>query len=358
MTDSVQLEEGTENQPAPNQKEVDGMESVADNAGGSEPSNKEGARDIDNNNPDPMPHPDTSLEAGHEPSDKEGARPTDKDNSEPMPKLTTESIDDSEEAKLVLEQDTPETALSEDIKSLLESIDLPEEFKTQALGLFEGAVAARVADIKKEMFALNEAKMDEYKSLLAEKVEEKTDAMVAESVAKWLEENKTEVKSNVRTQIAESFMANLVTLLEAHYITVPDGKEDVLESALEEADTLRAQLDEQTKLVESYKAQTVKAEKALVVESLVKSLTDTQAERVRELAESVEFESQDSYTTKMTAIVESITKTKSEKSSEFLTEDVNGEVVITENTETPKAKTIDPFVEHLLKDINRVTGKK
>jgi hypothetical protein len=355
MTDSVQLEEGAENQPKPNQKEVDGMETVVDNAGGSEPSNKEGARGIDNNNPDPMPHPDASLEAGHEPSDKEGARPIDKNNSEPMPKLQTESIDDTAEAKLVTEQETPETALSEDIKSLLESIELPEEFKTQALGLFEGAVAARVADIKKDMFALNEAKMDEYKALLAEKVEEKTDAMVAESVAKWLEENKTEVKSNVRTQIAESFMANLMNLLEAHYITVPEGKEDVLESTLARADELQVQLDEQVALNESLKVKTAAVERALVVESLVKSLTDTQAERVRELSESVEFDTTETYTTKMAAIVESITKTG--KSSEFLTEDAQGEVVIKENLETQKGKTIDPFVEHLLADIKRVSGK-
>lgn len=264
-----------------------------------------------------------------------------------------ESIDDSVESKVVFEQEDVSVKLSEDIKALLEAIEMPEAHKTQALGLFEGAVAGRIADIKKEMFAVNEAKMSEYKIQLSEKVEKDTDTYVSEAVAKWLEENKTEVKSNLRTQIAESFMGGLLQLLETHYVTVPEGKEDILETALAKVEELEIKLDETVKENDALKESTLKTEKALVVESLVKSLTDTQAERVKQLAESVVFDSQESYTIKLQAIVESISKSNTGKASEFLTEDAKGDIQITEKTEAPKSK-VDPLVEQLMKDLERL----
>lgn len=320
---------------------------VADTSLGGDTTPKEGKRDADKDNAEPIEMADASLEMGHEPTDKEGKRPIDADNADP---LKTESIDDTEEAKIVFEQATPDVKLSEDIKSLLESLELPDEFKTKALGMFEGAIALRVADIKKEMFKLNEACMGEYKEKLAKKVEEDTDTFVSEAVAKWLEENQTQVKSNVRTQIAESFMANLLNLLDSHYITIPEGKEDILETALAKADDLQVKLDEQIKENESLKESTKQAEKSLVVESLVKSLTDTQAERVRTLAEGVEFDAKDLFATKLTAIVESLTKVNTEKPSTSLLEDVKGEVVIKEEATKPKS-TIHPFVQRMSDDL-------
>lgn len=321
---------------------------VADTSLGSDTTPKEGKRDADKDNPDDIKMADTSLELGHEPTGKSGKRPIDADNADPMVKV--EGIDDTKEAKIVFEQAIPDVQLSEDIKSLLESLELPEEFKTKALGMFEGAIALRVADIKKEMFKLNEAVMAEYKTTLATKVEESTDTYVSEAVAKWLEENQTQVKSNVRTQIAESFMANLLNLLESHYISIPEGKEDILETALAKADDLQVKLDEQVKLNESLKESTKVAEKALVVESIVKSLTDTQAERVRTMAEGVDFDLKETFETKLTAIVESLTKVNAGKPSTSLLEDVTGEVVIKEEVAKPKS-TIHPFVQMMSNDL-------
>lgn len=332
--------------PADNDN-AEAIVAVADTSLGGDTTPKEGKRDADKDNAEPIEMADASLEMGHEPTDKEGKRPIDADNADP---LKTESIDDTEEAKIVFEQATPDVQLSEDIKSLLESLELPEEFKTKALGMFEGAIALRVADIKKEMFKLNEAVMSEYKATLATKVEESADTTVSEAVAKWLEENQTQVKSNVRTQIAESFMANLLNLLESHYITIPEGKEDILETALAKSDDLQVKLDEQIKLNESLKESTKVAEKALVVESIVKSLTDTQAERVRTLAEGVEFDLKDTFETKLTAIVESLTKVNTEKASTSLLEDATGEVVIKEEAAKPKS-TIHPFVQMMSDDL-------
>jgi hypothetical protein len=319
--------EGTENQPAPKQKAVDPLEVVpvpAEVAVG-EPSNLEGKLPVGNVNPEAAEPVDTSFDLGHEPKAKEGK----------LPVGESVDIDDTAEKAIVEESLNVEVKLAEDINTLLESIDLTPEFKTQALGLFEAAIAARVADIKTALIESNEAAMATYKETLAAKIEEQTDAYVTEAVATWVEKNETNVKTSVRVQIAESFMANLKNLFESHYITVPEGKEDILEAALEKADEFEAKNVALEEEIKALKESANKAEKLLVIESLLKPLTDTQAERVRQLAEEVIFESKDEYEVKMQAIVESISKTA--KPSEFIIEDANGEVVV-EEVVTEEAK--------------------
>ena len=141
-------------------------------------------------------------------------------------------IDDTEEAKLVKEQESPKVELSDDIASLIESIGLETEHKEKAITIFEAAVAGQVADLHKQMLQVNESLMSTYKETLATKLNEKVDLYLTESVNKWLEENQVSVKSSLRAQVAESFMANVIAVMESHYIDLPEGKEDVLEETL------------------------------------------------------------------------------------------------------------------------------
>lgn len=326
------LDEGLENQPKPHQKEEDKLDTLA------VPSE---------NNP-----PEITGKSG-------AKRPADKDNAEApikmdAPKVESVEIDDSEEAKLVSEQKEVSVELSEDIKSILESIDLPEEFKEKALTLFEAAVAGRVADIKKELTEANEVAMTAYKDALATRLEEQVSTKIAEATAQWIAENEVAVKASVRTQIAESFMAGLHDLFESHYITVPEGKEDILESTAAKLAETEAKLEESVKQLDNLIKESTEMKKKLVVEGLSKNLTDTQAERLMEMVSSVEFESQEQYEAKVSTIVESLVAVKP---SELLVEDGDGEV-ITENKEDKKEETLDadPAIVELAAAISKMNG--
>ena len=334
MTDT-KIEEGLENAPKPDAAGKEGLETVdtsTDLGGGADAKRpadktdgKEGLETIDTQG--------TDLDGAAGDGAK---RPADKSNAESL-KTESTDIDDTEESKVVFEQETPDTALSEDINGLLESIDLPVEFKDKAKTIFEAAVSGRIADIRKQMFAVNEAAMAEYKKTLAEKLEAKIEDQLTYAISQWIAENQVQVKSGIRTQIAESFMAGLYGLFESHYIAVPEGKEDVLESLLAKNEELETQVNEQaTKNIELAK-QLAESNKKVVLEGLTKNLTDTQAERLGELVESIEFTSVESYTEKVSTIVESITAVKA---STFLTEDVAGE-----NTEPTQA--IDESVDEV-----------
>ena len=342
MTDTNKIEEGLENHPKPNAKEKEGLSTV-DTSKDLDGSGADAHRPADNKgDKEGLEQPDTSKDLDG--SGADAHRPADKVNSEPLQTIDAKEsveIDDSVEAKVVFEQETPSTELSEDIASMLESIDLPTEFKEKAKTLFEAAVSGRVADIKKQMFAINEAAMAEYKTALSTKLEAQIDEQLTFAISQWISENQVEVKAGIRTQLAESFMAGLYDLFESHYIEVPEGKEDVLESALEKVETLEAKLNEQAEANAQLTKELNESKKKVVLESLTKSLTDTQAERLGELVESIEFESVESYTEKVSTIVESISAVKP---SEFLTEDVAGET--NEKSESPvvEGEEIDPRI--------------
>lgn len=277
------------------------------------------------------------------PKDKSKAkRPADNDNAQAPLHLGEKEedeeedekseIDDKDEKKKVMEQEVPSFEISKDISDLLESIDFPSEFKEKALTIFEAAVSGQVADLHKVMLEKNEEVMETYKKELSEKVETASTAYMTEAVEKWVAENQVAIKSNVRTQIAESFMANLVDLLESHYITVPEGKEDILDEALEKVETLKSQLDEKVLEIAALKEKADSQEKEAMFESATKDLTDVQKERVATLAESLKSVSVDSYKDKLATIVESLTK-ETIKPSESLVDEVSvTEEVVTEST--------------------------
>lgn len=293
------------------------------------------------------------------PKDKSKAkRPADNDNPQPQLHLGEKEkeddedeteIDDKDEKKKVMEQGIPSFNISKDISDLLESIDFPAEFKDKALTIFEAAVAGQVADLHKEMLESNEVAMSSYKKELSEKVEAASTAYMTEAVEKWVADNQVAIKSNVRTQIAESFMANLIDLLETHYISVPEGKEDILDEALGKVEELQKQLDEKVNEVASLKEQAESKEKESMFESATKDLTDVQKERVATLAESIKSASVDSYKTKLETIIESLTK-ETIKPSDSLVEEVIGtpEVITETKQEEDKYSYIKALAGQLI----------
>jgi ActR/RegA family two-component response regulator len=294
------IEEGLENVPKPNATPVEPLDKV-----------------------------ELAPEQKHQaPNDKSAAkRPADNDNPEPL--KDSIEIDDSVEATKVMEQEAPTVTISEDIGSLLESIDLPDEFKSKAVTIFEAAVAGQVADLHAQMLESNKAVMEAYKTELAERLEAQVNTYMTESVDKWLVDNQVQVKTNLRTQIAESFMAGLLDLLETHYIAVPEDKEDVLEASLQKIEDLNKLLAEKVETIDKLKEEKFQESKVLAFESATKDLTDVQKDRIATLAESIKDTDIETYKEKLSTIIEGLTVDKP-KASEFVTEEVEVEAPATE----------------------------
>lgn len=197
--------------------------------------------------------------------------------------------------------------VAEDVDALLSGSDaeLSEEFKEKATTIFEAAVKAKVAE---QLDAIQEAAQAEFETKLEEargELAEKVDGYLNYVVEEWVKDNALAIERGIRTEIAEEFMGGLKNLFIENYIDVPEEKADLVDELAIKSDELEAKLNEEFEKNVAMKKEldAIKAENAL--SEAVVGLTDTQAEKVKALAEGVEFETIDQYREKLETIKES-----------------------------------------------------
>merc|ERR1712072_175116 len=120
--------------------------------------------------------------------------------------------------------------------------------------------------------------------------------------------------------LTESFLSGMKGLFEEHYVSIPDDKYDVLESMVEKLDDMETKLNEQIEKNVSLNSR--------LGESVANGLAATQKEKLASLAESVEFESEESYREKLETLKESYFASKGTPTSntENLSEGVDNSV--------------------------------
>lgn len=236
-----------------------------------------------------------------------------------------------EDKKEVAEVNEPATVSSQ-VASLLEAEGLSEEFKTQAVTIFEAAVTDRVLQLEEGL----KTKFDTQLAEAIAELDNDIDGFLSEAIQQWKQENEVAIESNFKSQLAESFMDGLQTLLGKHNIEVPEGKENALEIALEEVDSLTESVTtkdtEMAALVEQ--VNTLKAEK--ILESFKEKMTQTEFDRFVQLTESVKYKDETQYETQLNVVLENFGNTKSEsaKPEQVLEAVLDTTVkVVTENTD-------------------------
>lgn len=182
---------------------------------------------------------------------------------------------------------------------------LSEEFKEKTSVIFEAAVKTKLSE---EVTRLEE----QYAEELAEEVETiktdlvgKVDSYLNYVVESWMEENKLAIHNGLRTEIAEGFMDKMKDLFVESYIEVPESKVDLVDELAAQVEDLEEKLNTTTgdaislaEELEAYKRESIIAE-------ATRELADTQAEKLKGLLESVEFESEEAFTAKVTTVKES-----------------------------------------------------
>ena len=193
-------------------------------------------------------------------------------------------------------------AVKEDISAMFAGEDLTEEFKESASTLFEAALTARM---NLETVRLEE----EYAEVLSEEVEEikeelttKIDQYLDYVVEQWVEENKLAIETSLRSEIAENFMEGLRNLFAESYINVPDEKIDVLGELHAQIEELEAKLDESINTQLELQSVIDEATQEASFDQVSEGLAATQVEKLRTLAEGLEFSDAETYVKKLNII--------------------------------------------------------
>jgi hypothetical protein len=244
-----------------------------------------------------------------------------------------------------------------------DSDDLSEDFRLKVSTLFEAAVSTRVnmetVKLEEEYDTLHNELAEQYETTLEESILEIKNEMVENidnylnyAVAEWVAENKLAIKNNIRTEMAESFLANLKQVFEDHYVDIPEKQIDVVEAMAEELEQVKAHLNDTTeKNIELTKIVNQK-NVADLVNSMSEGMTDTQKDKFLKLTEAVSYNDADEFRKKISIIKE----TYFPKNQEVK---VAKDQLLSETVEEPlkTLSTIDPNMQNYVSSISRILKK-
>ena len=238
--------------------------------------------------------------------------------------------------------------VADDVDALMEGENLSEEFKQKATVIFEAAVSARVdyivEQVENELLEEMQTAMEDIKEELATKIDDYLNYMVEE----WMSENEIAIEKGLKSEITEDFITGLKNLFVEHYIDIPSDKVDVVEELSLKVEELEESLNDQIKRGIELKKELNEQLKYEAIHTACDGLSQTQVEKMKALAEGVEFTSSEEFETKLETLKESYFSTSIYTADNYGLDD---EVVIVQETKTPKSQ--DPLMEQYAKSISQ-----
>lgn len=206
------------------------------------------------------------------------------------------------EGEVVAEQ---KVDLSADVNAIFaDDSTISEEFKSKVTTIFEARVQDRIAQIAEETEARYAGMLEEAVEAVKADLTEKVNDYLSYVVEQWIADNEIAIESGLRSELTEDFISGLRNLFAEHYIDVPAEKVDLVEELATKVEELESQLNEEIERGIETKKSLVESRKVEITREVSEGLTATQVEKIKSLAESVEFSTEEEYKTKLETIRE------------------------------------------------------
>ncbi len=222
------------------------------------------------------------------------------EETESEEEVIAEKMHDKEEKKEMMKK-----KMKEDVDALFaDDSTISEEFKEKVSTIFEARVQDRVSQIEEEIeekyTSMLEEAIDDIKTDLTNKVDDYLNYVVEQ----WLTDNEIAIESGLRAELTEEFIAGLRNLFAEHYIDVPTEKVDLVDELAGKVEELESKLNEEIERGISFAKALVESRKNELSREVCDGLTTTQAEKIKSLAEGVEFSTEEEYKEKLETIRE------------------------------------------------------
>jgi hypothetical protein len=263
------------------------------------------------------------------------------------------SIRDRVKAKLAKQTMQPNPgahfqAYGEDMDALFAGEQLSEDFKSKASTIFEAAVIAKAEQVaeavESELVEQFDAAVEQIKEELAQKLDDYISYMAEE----WIKENQIAIEKGLRAEIVEDFMAGLRDLFVEHYIDIPEDKVNVVEELTDKVTELQDELNEQIQAAVELKKQLDESKKNEAIHAVCEGLTQTQVEKMKQLAEGVEFTTDEEFADKLVTLRESYFQSDVKVADSSA---LNEEVIVEEDNKP--AANIDPTIAAIARTISQ-----
>ena len=217
---------------------------------------------------------------------------------------------------------------SEDLNALVESeATLSDEFKGKAETIFEAAIKSKLSEeIDRLETKYEEELAEEVASTKADLVE-KVDNYLNYVVEQWMDDNKLAIQTGLRTEIAENFMNSLKDLFTESYIEVPEAKVDLVDELAAQVDELEEANNDVIKKNIEMTEELEELKRDKVIAEASEGLAATQVEKLKKLAEDVDFESEETFAKKVATIKESYFTKKTTESADIEVEEDDSPIV-------------------------------
>ena len=261
---------------------------------------------------------ETTLPGGGSSASYNGTKDGRSQGNEPMPKI-------NKGAAYGTHVETDKKA-NDTLDELADAGGASDDFKAKAKVIFESALNQK---LQIEVARLEEEFSTRFESEITD-IAEKVESFLNYTSQQWLEENKLVVENGIKNELSESFMAGLKNLFEDHYVTLPDEKYDIFESMVAKLDDMEDKLNEQIESNVALNSAMSGYSRSATLADVSWDLSEAGKEKLAELAESVEFESEDSFRNKLNILKESFVSEEAPVASgEYLNEEVEAPVAPT-----------------------------
>ena len=264
-----------------------------------------------------------------------------------------EEKDDEKMEKKKMMHDKMKHKMKEDVDALLDGENLSEEFKVKAATIFEAAVLSRaeevIAEAENELMEEFELVVEGLKEDMASKVDDYLNYMVEE----WMKENEIAIEKGLRAEIVEDFIGGLRDLFVEHYIDIPEDKVNVVEELTDKVQELEDALNEQINRGVILAKEINEHRKLEAIYTACEGLTQTQVEKMKSLAENVDFTTESEFNSKLNVLKESYFKSEVVVGTSST---LNEGVEVEEEKKSSKASS-DPTMDQYVKSISQTLVK-
>lgn len=245
-----------------------------------------------------------------------------------------------EDAEDVLED--YEVDMQEAMEALFAGEELSEEFKVKAATIFEAAVKAKLAEELAVLEDAYAATLSEEVSKLEEGLTSNVDDYLNYVVEQWTSDNEIAIEAGLRTELTEDFISGLRNLFTEHYIDIPEDKINVLEEMGNQVEELTDKLNEEIERNVALNKMLNESKTNEVLTFACEGLTDTQANKLKTLAEGIEYSDANEYAQKLNILKENYfsTSVKSGNVLDSVESVSDGRGMIAEELSGPMAKYV------------------
>lgn len=254
--------------------------------------------------------------------------------------------------------DRSDFTMQEHIGAMFEGEELSEDFKNKAIAVFEAAINERYDAIVSRLEEAYEETIAENTEKILDELSSRVNDYISYIAEEWVKENRLVLESGIKVEIAENFLNGMKNIFQENFVQVPEEKIDLMDELSDENEELRDEVNNQVNENMELRKEILALRCDDIFESYCDGLADTQVEKLRTLAEGIEFDSEELFEEKLAVLKESyFGNARRVKAPAPVTENLIEEVILDSGDEeqelAEETAPINPIMQHYTSALSR-----